>query len=102
MQRTPTTPDTGVEERLNRVGQNRPSGESEQAISEEHVAERRLSRELKIVLSERKGGCDPERLLMAIGMLISEQGFIDYFRQQKPGGIPQNGCPRKPLQINKP
>jgi len=34
MQRTPTTPNVGVKERRCRVGQNRPSGESEQAKSE--------------------------------------------------------------------
>lgn len=38
MQRTFTTPKVGVEERRRRVGQERPSGETEQAKSEKHVA----------------------------------------------------------------
>ena len=37
MQRTPTTPNVGVEERRRRAGQHRPSGESEQGKSEKDV-----------------------------------------------------------------
>ena len=39
MQRTPTTPDVGVEERRSRAGQDRPSGTASQGISEEHIAQ---------------------------------------------------------------
>ena len=38
MQRTPTTPDVGVEERRNSVGQDRPSGPADQGISQKVVA----------------------------------------------------------------
>ena len=36
------------------------------------------------MFTERQGGYDPGKLFMALGMLISEKDFIDYFRQQKP------------------
>ena len=39
MQRTPTTPDAGVDERPNRVGQSRPSGTADKGISGKVVAE---------------------------------------------------------------
>ena len=40
MQRTPTTPKVGVEERPYRVGQDRPSGTADKGISEKAVTER--------------------------------------------------------------
>ena len=39
MQSTPTTPNAGVEERRNRVGQDRPSGKANKGISEEYIAQ---------------------------------------------------------------
>ena len=38
MQRTTTKPNAGVEERRNRVGQDRPSGTADQGISQKVVA----------------------------------------------------------------
>ena len=40
MQRTPTTPNAGVEERRSRVGQDRPSGTADKGISGKAVGER--------------------------------------------------------------
>ncbi len=65
MQRTPTTPHVGVEERRRRVGQDRPSGESEQAISEEHVA---------------KGGNGPEPSTNGKWPPEAEQNLVGFFR----------------------
>lgn len=85
------TPNTGVDERQNRLGQDRPSVTAENGISGKVVAESARSgppgnigleqtRELKIKFTEREGGYDPDKLFMAISMLISERDFIDYFR----------------------
>ena len=95
MKTTPRTPNTGVEERQNRVGQDRPSGTVDSGISGIVVAESarfgpprtiglEQARELKIVFTDRKGRYDADRLFMALSMLISEKDFIDYFRKQKP------------------
>jgi hypothetical protein len=41
------------------------------------------SRELKIVFSHPEGGCDTDRLSMALSMLISEKDVIDFLNDQQ-------------------
>ena len=65
MQKTPTTPNTGVDERPKRVGQDRPSGTADQGISAEYIAE---------VGNNLTTGIDAKRSSDA------EEDFIEFFR----------------------
>jgi hypothetical protein len=56
----------------------------------------RPPRDLKIVIAERQGGYTPQRLLMALNMLISEKDFIDYFGQQNLESKSQSATSSRP------
>ena len=65
MQRTPTTPDVGVEERRYRAGQVRPSGTADKEISEEHIAE---------------GGNGPEPGMAGKWPPEADEDLVEFFR----------------------
>jgi hypothetical protein len=65
MQRIPTTPEVGVEERRYSVGQSKPFGSSEQAESEEYVAQGK-----RAPASSANGNLSPE----------AEEHLVGFFR----------------------
>ena len=86
MQRIPTTPSVGVEERRPRVGQDRPSGESEQPESEKYLNGpiEHSSKEHNAPGSEtptaRKPGSGPDHVT---SVLLSDKDVGEYQRLHK-------------------